>query len=35
MKWLRDLRLEEGPVDEVTAAERLTTWWPNRVAEQD
>ncbi len=30
MKWLRALRLEEGPMDALVAAERLTEWWPTR-----
>lgn len=30
MKWLRDLRIEEGPMDASVAAERLVAWWPKR-----
>jgi poly(A) polymerase len=30
MRWLRDLRLDEGPVDVVEAADRLLAWWPTR-----
>lgn len=30
MAWLRELRLEEGPVDPATAAERLAAWWSTR-----
>ena len=34
MKWLRELRLEEGPVDETVAADRLVAWWPIRGDDQ-
>jgi len=30
MKWLRDLRLQEGPIDAAAAADRLLAWWPTR-----
>ncbi|MEZ5246829.1 MAG: CCA tRNA nucleotidyltransferase [Acidimicrobiales bacterium] len=30
MTWLRELRLDEGPVDAPTAVRRLQAWWPNR-----
>jgi len=30
MKWLRDLRIEEGPIDAAVAADRLVEWWPSR-----
>jgi len=33
MKWLRELRLEEGPLAADEAKRRLTAWWPTR--EQD
>jgi poly(A) polymerase len=31
MRWLRDLRLEAGPMDPKTAAQRLEAWWPTRT----
>ena len=31
MTWLRELRLEEGPVDPEVAAERLAAWWSTRA----
>lgn len=30
MRWLRELRLEEGPVDPDAAAQRLAEWWGQR-----
>jgi poly(A) polymerase len=30
MRWLRDLRVEEGPVSAEEAATRLAAWWPER-----
>ena len=30
MKWLRELRLVEGPTDPADAAERLAAWWATR-----
>jgi poly(A) polymerase len=32
MRWLRDLRIVEGPIDAGIAAERLEAWWPTRSA---
>jgi poly(A) polymerase len=34
MKWLRELRLEEGPVEGSDAAERLQAWWPSRTGDR-
>ncbi len=30
MKWLREMRLDEGPIDPAVAVERLLAWWPDR-----
>ncbi len=30
MRWLRDLRIERGPMSAETAAAELTAWWPTR-----
>jgi poly(A) polymerase len=30
MKWLRELRLAEGPMSAESAAARVTAWWPTR-----
>lgn len=31
MRWLRDIRLEEGPIGLDAAADRLAAWWPTRA----
>jgi poly(A) polymerase len=33
MKWLREMRLDEGPIDPAVAVERLVAWWPDRAAD--
>ncbi len=30
LRWLRDLRFDEGPISEDEAAERLAAWWPEQ-----
>lgn len=31
LRWLRDLRIEEGPIPAEEAAARLAAWWPSRA----